>query len=221
MDSASAAFADGGSWEAKVDDFMSKIGADVATLKASRDATMAAPSFDPSVPPPPPTTSSMGMPPEHTHSGGSGYADMSYASYNSTSGVGGLPDHYTSSNGYPAGLDLPPPVTISSDPHLLNTSQTESSEYMSVDSPQVHNGLMPAADERASAEKEPAKPMTAKEKKLHDTMQKEIWQYVADKVLLDPYFLKRRKKKAENADDEDLKVWFFLERIFSMSGISV
>ena len=49
--------------------------------------------------------------------------------------------------------------------------------------------------------------MTQKEKKIQETLQKEIWQAVARNILEDPYFIKRRKKKGDE-DEDEVKVGF-------------
>ena len=49
--------------------------------------------------------------------------------------------------------------------------------------------------------------MTQKEKKIQETLQKEIWQAVALNILEDPYFIKRRKKKGDE-DEDEVKVGF-------------
>ena len=59
--------------------------------------------------------------------------------------------------------------------------------------------------DRSSRERD-SKPLTAKEKKKQAIKEQEIWQYVANKLLDDPIFIKRKKKRAGSEEEEDMKV---------------
>lgn len=78
--------------------------------------------------------------------------------------------------------------------------------------PEIHTAVSVDSEQeqqqRASRERE-MKPLTAKEKKRLDMLQKEVWQYVGRKIFNDKIFLSRRKKKggtfSPEEDKEELK----------------
>ena len=99
-------------------------------------------------------------------------------------------------------LSLPPPnyvqtevTTYSVPPQVNGNSQTynEAAELAAM------NQLN---DENAKARKEAEKPLTVKEKKKAEKAGKELWQFVAKKLLSDPVFCQKAKKKKAKSLDE-------------------
>ena len=72
---------------------------------------------------------------------------------------------------------------------------------------EIHTAV--SVDETRESREREVKPLTNKEKKRLELGQREIWRYVAARLMEDPVFLRRRKKRADSEDKEDLKVCLF------------
>ena len=168
------------SWEDKVSSYLSKIGAG-PILKELPRADGAAPTsvvpFDPSRPPP-----NTNMVPDYQ----SNYRDSAFPSQE-------YQEDQTVNKAYAA---VKATVAAAEPYYSPARSAHEQPNATSVDD----------SLDRSSREREEAKPLTAKEKKRQEIAQRDIWRYVTGKLLEEPIFLKRKKKRAGSEEEGDLKV---------------
>jgi len=185
------------SWESQVDNFMSRIGA--TNLKELPRDDLLPNGIDVSLPPPP-----IGMVPEHQ----SEYVDTAFPRLDLPTPTPALPapvsaGHYVPPVSYRESVEDMIEGRLGHDvSHGSNAANTLSSQPSSPSQPGYSSPYYNQdGGERSSLEKE-TKPLTVKEKKIQDTLQKEIWQTVAHNILQDPFFIKRRNKKGDEDQDE-------------------